>query len=321
MKLTQITYHLFIVVVLVSGCTSYESASDTHLAREYLTEDLEQQIMFNLIHAKNGLPFAHYDISNVQSAVTAGLTPQVGGGRTVTNNTYPGRSTSTVQSAASSMVTTTLGAVSDLTQAVAKPFSYNVSGSRNNAVTITISPVFDEPGIYAAYRNFIDLDGPEDFTPSNNGPGGSTSSVTTITISGTQSRIEAKPSSTPAGTMVPAGNTKVTETVTTINSAASKGINHFDFGTTLENPTSLMRWPTKPDKRYYVDRTLTYWNHYWYYIPTEFKQQFSELCFAVVARNANGTGNSTAAGKKASAPTKLLQRQLLQQTNATEGIN
>jgi hypothetical protein len=34
-----------------------------------MTEDLESQIMFNLIRAKNGMPFAQYDIQQLQSVV------------------------------------------------------------------------------------------------------------------------------------------------------------------------------------------------------------------------------------------------------------
>lgn len=158
MKTNLLKVSAVATVWLIAGCTSYESAQNTHLAREYLTEDLEDQIMFNLIRAYNGLPFLHYDVTSVQSIVTAKVFPQIGGGRTSGHNTYPGSSTSTVttpRKALSTTVTTAVGAVSAATETLSRPFSYNLNGERDNALTVNIAPNFDEPVIekYVGYLN------------------------------------------------------------------------------------------------------------------------------------------------------------------------
>ena len=74
---------LFLAATLLatSGCASYFSARDAHLAREYLTADIEDQIIFNLIRAENGLPFAPYDVSTVQSIVTDKIIPSAAAAR------------------------------------------------------------------------------------------------------------------------------------------------------------------------------------------------------------------------------------------------
>src|ERR1700730_15531309 len=122
---------LLIAFGAVSSCTSYESARNTHLAREYLTEDLEEQIVFNLIRARKGQPFAHYDVGNTQSVVTVNATPSVGITRT---------------------------GVSSAARSITRVFTSGSSSTRSNGVTINVTPVFNDPKLYAAYVTFLNLE-------------------------------------------------------------------------------------------------------------------------------------------------------------------
>ena len=54
-------------MIALSSCTPYESKTDVHFARELMTDDLEDQIMWNLIRAYNGIPFSHYEVQQIQS--------------------------------------------------------------------------------------------------------------------------------------------------------------------------------------------------------------------------------------------------------------
>src|SRR5258708_31882352 len=99
-------------LLVICGCVNYQAATDTHQSREYLTEDLEDQIMYNLIRAKNGLPFAHYDVASIQAAVTSKFTPSATAGQTVTHLSTPKvtQTQTTPGKALSTVVTTTVGA-------------------------------------------------------------------------------------------------------------------------------------------------------------------------------------------------------------------
>lgn len=64
------------IAFLASCGVSFEGVKQAEDARQFITEDLQSQIVFNLILAKNGLPFAQYDIQQVQSVVTFKAAPQ-----------------------------------------------------------------------------------------------------------------------------------------------------------------------------------------------------------------------------------------------------
>lgn len=279
------------------GCTSYESAQNTHVAREYLTEDIEDQIVFNLIRAMNGLPFAHYDVSTVQSIVSAKVTPQVGGSRSeVSSGFQPGV-----------VVTSAL-------RAVTRTITPSISGERNNSVTVNVGPVFDEPKIYASYVSFLNL--PEK-------------------IPGDSARSPAPPTPTPP-LMEPVSE-KRTETQERDKDDKPVGNKTVEVETNSEKPTpekpapkinfenihSVVGDPAKPGEDAYVPHTLRHWGHLWYYIPSQYKAEFSDLCLSLVAR---GGGGATGAGgtKKKAAGDKSVQRlneQLMQQNTLIQQGN
>lgn len=131
---------LVVFATCFSGCASYESARTTHYAREYMTEDIEQLIVFNLIRASNGLPFAHYDVVSVQSLVTVKGSSEAGGTNTRASNRY----------GPAAILTDAIGMVS-------KGLSGKIGAERANSVTVNVAPVSDEPDIYKSYVGFLNL--------------------------------------------------------------------------------------------------------------------------------------------------------------------
>ena len=85
-----------------------------------------------------------------------------------------------------------------------------------------------------------------------------------------------------------------------------------DFGKvgSEERVTSLMSDTVRPPGTSYVPHTLRKWGDLWYYVPIQFKPEFSDLCLSLVARGsrtASATGNG-GPPKKKDAATKALEQ-------------
>ena len=86
-----ITFHLEItfvtlVALVFSGCTAREARWHVTSLREHTLLYYEDQIMDNLIRAKNGQLFVHVDLDTLAALVTDQLAASVGGGETVTRD-------------------------------------------------------------------------------------------------------------------------------------------------------------------------------------------------------------------------------------------
>jgi hypothetical protein len=200
-----------ITALVLTGCTVYEATEQTHFARQYMTNDLETQIMFNLIRAMHGLPFEHYDVQQLESVVTASLTPSGGVGRTtVTNGFNP------------------LVVVSSAIQTITRSYTFNISANRQSVVTAVINPVNDNPEVYAAYARFLNYD----------------------------------------------PNQKQNQW----------GLRIVRFG---EEVKTIKFRPTRPTPdENYIKETLTYWEGNYYWIPSEYIAEFTQLWLSLVGRKA-----------------------------------
>ena len=264
---------LLALAAAVASCTSYESARTTHHAREYLTEDIEEQIVFNLIRAANGLPFAHYDVTTAQSAVTAKAAGEFGTEKVREKPTF--RADLVVDTAIRTVTRTLTG---------------GGSAERTNGVTINIKPIFDNPKIYARYISYLNLD----LMTSGTGSGGSSRGLDDgaaklkVVSEKTTTTKENDPEGRPAGETVEVEMTKEAEP----EPAATVPSIHFGNG---DFPFQSLRKSTvRPSTRKYVPRTLRRWDGEWYYIPAKYKQQFSDLCIFLVARGgAAATGGGS----------------------------
>lgn len=268
---------LLALVGAMGACTSYESARTTHNVREYLTEDIEEQIVFNLIRASNGLPFAHYDVTTAQSVVTDKASASAGGTRTgVTNGYQP-----------TAVVTTAV-------RTITRTLTGTIGGERSNGVTVSVKPVFDDPKLYAKYINFLNLP-PKTWTKE-------AATRFTELDANEQGEIATIPKTKAAG----APPLEIVDQVTkqTVETGKDDQPTAKKFETATESrprptPTPAPpRFPTvhldqihsvqasdrKPGKTAYVPHTLRWWGARWYYIPTEYQQEFSNFCLSLIAR-------------------------------------
>jgi hypothetical protein len=295
---------LFASAILTSGCTSLESAHNTHQAREYLTEDIEDQVVFNLIRARNGLPFAHYDVSNVQSIVGLKVSPAIGGSHNGVWNRYqPGV------------------AVTSAMRAITRGITGGIGAERNNTVTITIAPVFDKPDIYANYVRFLNLrwkpgvdskdasSEPINFLESSDNSPRDTTAEADSDLKVTERKETSK-------TTTKDEQGRIVETIVENKSEkpkpASKPFPRIRPGVIYSAAESA----TKPRNGSYVQGTVRKWGDFWYYVPIQYKPEFSDLCLSLVARGeggANGVKDETA--KKLDLFNSQLQQQnTIQQT-------
>src|SRR5437588_10701176 len=157
-RINQTKAYACFAAVFLASC----AALDTHQAkldqkelREVLMDYVDDQILDNLIRASNGRPIVHFDLSNITSDVTSKFTPTVGGGRNVTDvrTRTPTHSTvttnqTTTTSADQTVVNTvarTATLVGGVVETVAKPFTWGVGAERDNAITVQVDPVLDQP--------------------------------------------------------------------------------------------------------------------------------------------------------------------------------
>lgn len=202
-------------LISVSGCTVYEASRQTHFAREYMTEDFETQIMFNLIRAVNGLPFEHYDVQQLQSVVTSSVTPSGGVGRTTTTNSF-----------------LPFAVVGSAIQTIVRPYSFNISANRQSVITAVINPVTDNPDVYAAYAEFLNYG---------------------------------------HGVMQKKGWPEI--------GYFGKDVVTVRFG------------PARPTADY-IERTVTFWDGNYYWIPSNYMPQYARLWMKLLARKPSSTGAS-----------------------------
>jgi hypothetical protein len=278
---------LLVLAGALAACTSYESARTTHNVREYLTEDIEEQIVFNLIRAANGLPFAHYDVTTAQSVVTAKATASAGGTKSTVSNDYQ-----------------PLAVVTSAVRAVTKTLTGSAGGERTNGVTVSVKPIFDDPKLYAKYIKFLNLT-PKTWTKETaaqfnefdtNEPDETAATAKTSAQSPTPLEIVAEVTKQTVetdkdGQPTARKNETLTESRPTRPSPERFPTVRFD------QIQSLQASDRKPLKTAYIPRTLRWWGERWYYIPVEYRQEFSNFCLSLIARagDAGTTGPSGAA--------------------------
>lgn len=273
---------LLALVGAMTACTSYESARTTHNVREYLTEDIEEQIVFNLIRAANGLPFAHYDVVSAQSIVTAKGSVSAGGIRTGVSNGYR-----------------PMALVTSAVRTITRNLTGSIGGERSNGVTVNVKPIFDDPKLYAKYIKFLNL-APKTWSKEAStqfNEFDTNEQVDTAAVAG--KKAEGAP---PLG--VVAKVTKQTIETGKDEQPIAKKSETTTESRPIPTPTpTAMRFPTvhfghfhslqvsdhKPPKAAYIPHTLRSWDGRWYYIPLDYQQEFSNFCLSLIAR-AGDTG-------------------------------
>ena len=84
-KMGQLRTYGWIAIVLLAGCTSTQVRWDATKMRKDVMVYYNDQIMDNLIKAKNKLAFVHVDIQTLTSSGGSQISGTIGGGETTTN--------------------------------------------------------------------------------------------------------------------------------------------------------------------------------------------------------------------------------------------
>jgi hypothetical protein len=155
----------FVAVCLsLTACTSTQVHWDAVQMRENVIDYYNDEIMDNLIRARNSQPFVHVDVGSLQALTTSKLAGAVGGGQTITNTdtralTNQTVTTNTTGAMASRMVEETVGIVGTAAHMAMRPFTVSVAPERSDTLTITSIPAVGEKakGIYCCYFDFLNF--------------------------------------------------------------------------------------------------------------------------------------------------------------------
>ncbi len=278
--------------LLLGGCaltSTHQAKLDQTQLRDVLMDYVEEQILDNLIRARNGLPMMQFDFAHATANVTSKITPTAAGGGTVTSNGYTNRQITT--GPANGLITTVVGATGNLLHSVVTPFSGSVTAERDNSITVDANPVLNDKTVYAAYLTFL-MAPPDWVAPP---------------------KIETEPKFTPTTQRVwTKGKSDEPESTETEKTRAPEGssLDAYDpsdchFSKTENKTRGSLRWSKSPprDPTDVLVGGKAIWkdkNYYW--VPTEYKKAFFRLCLAMVAR---GTGAGAPGGVGATISQKL----------------
>lgn len=154
----------------LTQCTTTHMQMDQTQLREVLVDYTENQIVDNVIRARNSMPIIHMDMEHVDAVVKTSLSASVGGGHTRTSSIDRSRSSSRNfeesdgngyygGGTTSSRISRYLGFTTGLAASVTRPFSWSTAGERDNTIDVQMIPVMDENAVYDAYEKFVNLNG------------------------------------------------------------------------------------------------------------------------------------------------------------------
>jgi hypothetical protein len=134
----------FFLIALFEGCTTERAQYDVSVMRQHAMDYYNDQIMDNLIAAKNGVAFIHVDLSSLQALITTKLSGTVNGGQSFVDT---GQTVYTHHAPVDSIVNT-------VARAATRPFTFSVSPEQDIGITIGTTPLTGNPIVYEAYCSF-----------------------------------------------------------------------------------------------------------------------------------------------------------------------
>src|SRR5205823_384520 len=121
-----------VAIVLLAGCTATQTRWDATNIRKEVMVYYNDQIMDNLIRAKNHLPFVHVDITLLTSQGASQISGTIGGGQSRTNT-----------NTSKSMV----GVLGTIANTVTRPFTYSVTPQQTETLSIQAAPALGSQAI------------------------------------------------------------------------------------------------------------------------------------------------------------------------------
>lgn len=164
---TRLTAVIALFPVFLTQCATTQVRMDENQLREVMMDYCENQIVDNVIRARNSMPILHCDMEHVDALVKTNLSGSIGGGRTETSTMNRSRdinssfsrynNASQYSDYTNSSVGGSLGILAGIGSTITKPFSWAASGSRDNTLDVRMVPVMDENAVYAAYEKFVSI--------------------------------------------------------------------------------------------------------------------------------------------------------------------
>lgn len=156
---------LGILSLMLTQCTTTHMQMDQSQLREILMDYTEDQIIDNVVRARNAMPIVHIDMVSVDAVVKTSLSASFSGGRSESSSgdRRVDRSSSlnanSSGSGQSSYLYRTASAAASVASSVYNPFNWSTSGARDNTIDVRMLPVMDEDAVYNAYEKFVSING------------------------------------------------------------------------------------------------------------------------------------------------------------------
>jgi hypothetical protein len=155
-KKTRLITYGCVTMIFLTGCTATQTRWDATNIRKEVMVYYNDQIMDNLIRAKNQLPFVHVDISLLTSQGGSQITGTIGAGESRT-------STNTSKSMAGA-----LGTLGTIANAVTRPFAWSVSPQQTETLSIQAAPALGSQAIASVSLPMTTTKETDEFDPKTN---------------------------------------------------------------------------------------------------------------------------------------------------------
>src|SRR5262249_1764014 len=154
---------MFCVVALFTAGCAAEAHWDSARLREHAMSYYTDQIIDNLIRARNGQFFLHVNINNLQAQVISEVAGTVQGGQTLNNTNSRATTeqivrTNTTGDELKHVVAGTLGVVGTAMNLAVRPLTFSATPRLNDQVNFGTVPEVNDPLIYAAYLKFLNAE-------------------------------------------------------------------------------------------------------------------------------------------------------------------
>ncbi len=132
---------LSLCAILMAGCSTTHVRWDAGQLRLAAIDYYSDQVIDNLIRARNGQMFVHVNLTGLNAEVGTKVAGSVGGGETDVDTITRGPA----------------GALITAANATTKPFFWSVSPEHNNKLQINAQPEVNDAGVYQLYIQFLNL--------------------------------------------------------------------------------------------------------------------------------------------------------------------
>ncbi len=124
---------LGLAATALCGCSGTQMRYNHTTVRDAMMRYEDDQIMDNLIRAKNGYSIMHFEIKSLNSTVDTNVSANISGGQTVEHT--------------SSLA----GAVLTAAETVTRPLSFSATPERKSQMNVDSAPIQDKDALYDAY--------------------------------------------------------------------------------------------------------------------------------------------------------------------------